>query len=35
VAIEAKRERHGFSYWAISEDAMEAFAPVVSRLIGS
>jgi alkanesulfonate monooxygenase SsuD/methylene tetrahydromethanopterin reductase-like flavin-dependent oxidoreductase (luciferase family) len=34
-AIEATRERHGFSYWVVLEDAMEAFAPVVSRLFGS
>jgi probable F420-dependent oxidoreductase len=34
-AIAAKRERHGFSYWVVLEDAMETFAPVVSRLSGS
>jgi len=31
----ARRERWGFSYWVVSSDAMEAFAPVVERLAGS
>jgi probable F420-dependent oxidoreductase len=30
-----KRERHGFSYWAVLERSMDAFAPVLSRLSGS
>jgi probable F420-dependent oxidoreductase len=34
-ALEEKREHHGFSYWVILEDSVEAFAPVVSRLVGS
>jgi probable F420-dependent oxidoreductase len=34
-ALEEKREHHGFSYWVILEDSVEAFAPVVSRLLGS
>ena len=34
-ALEEKRERHGFSYWVILEDSMDAFAPVVSQLAGS
>jgi probable F420-dependent oxidoreductase len=34
-AIEANRERHGFSYWVVLEDVMETFAPVVSQLYGS
>lgn len=34
-ALEEKRERHGFSYWVILDDSMEAFAPIVSRLFGS
>jgi probable F420-dependent oxidoreductase len=33
--LREKRERHGFSYWAVLERSMEAFAPVVSRLSGS
>lgn len=32
--LEERRERYGFSYWAIPWDAAEAFAPVVSRLAG-
>jgi hypothetical protein len=34
-AVLEKRERHGFSYWVAFEDSMDAFAPVVSRLVGS
>jgi probable F420-dependent oxidoreductase len=34
-AIAARRERHGFSYWVVVEEAMETFAPMVSRLSGS
>ena len=34
-AVLEKRERHGFSYWVVFEDSMDAFAPVVSRLAGS
>jgi probable F420-dependent oxidoreductase len=33
--LREKRERHGFSYWVVFEGAMDAFAPVVSRLAGS
>src|SRR5581483_7105523 len=32
--ILARRERYGFSYWIVPDDAMEAFAPVVDRLAG-
>jgi probable F420-dependent oxidoreductase len=34
-ALEASRERYGFSYWVVFDDTMEAFGPVVSRLSGS
>jgi len=34
-ALLAKRDRHGFSYWVVFEDSMDAFAPVVARLLGS
>jgi hypothetical protein len=34
-ALEASRERYGFSYWVVVDDTMEAFGPVVSRLSGS
>jgi probable F420-dependent oxidoreductase len=30
----ARRERFGFSYYVVSDDDMEAFAPVVERLAG-
>lgn len=30
-----RREEYGFSYWAIPDDAFEAFAPVVERLAGT
>jgi len=30
-----RRERYGFSYWAIPADSAAAFAPVVSRLAGT
>jgi len=32
--VEARRERYGFSYWIIPDDAMEPFGPVVARLAG-
>jgi len=32
--VEARRERYGFSYWVVPDDAMESFAPVVERLAG-
>ncbi|HSO95849.1 MAG TPA: TIGR03621 family F420-dependent LLM class oxidoreductase [Acidimicrobiia bacterium] len=32
--VEARRERYGFSYWIVPDDAMEAFGPVVARLAG-
>lgn len=31
-AVRARRERYGFTYWIVPDDAMEAFAPVVDRL---
>jgi hypothetical protein len=34
-ALEEKRERHRFSYWVILDDSIEAFAPIVSRLVDS
>jgi probable F420-dependent oxidoreductase len=34
-AIQARRERLGFSYWVVLEDAVDTFAPVISRLLGS
>jgi len=34
-AVSENRERHGFSYWVVFEDSMDAFAPVVSQLAGS
>jgi len=34
-AIERRRERWGFTYWIVPDDAMEAFAPVVERLAGN
>jgi probable F420-dependent oxidoreductase len=30
-----RRERYGFTYWVVPDDAMDAFAPVVARLAGS
>lgn len=33
--LEERRERYGFSYWAIPADSASAFAPVVSRLAGT
>lgn len=30
-----RRERWGFSYWVVSADVMEAFAPVVERMVGT
>jgi hypothetical protein len=33
--IEARRDRYGFSYWIVPDDAMEALAPVVARLAGA
>ena len=32
--VERRRERYGFTYWIVPDDAMEAFAPVVERLEG-
>lgn len=32
--LEARRERFGFSYYVVSDSALEAFAPVVARLRG-
>ncbi len=32
--LQARRERYGFTYWIVPDDAMEAFAPVVARLAG-
>jgi probable F420-dependent oxidoreductase len=32
--VESRRERYGFTYWVVPDDAMEAFAPVVARLAG-
>jgi probable F420-dependent oxidoreductase len=32
--VETRRERYGFTYWVVPDDAMEAFAPVVARLAG-
>jgi probable F420-dependent oxidoreductase len=34
-AVERRRERWGFSYWVVPDDAMDAFAPVVERLAGT
>jgi probable F420-dependent oxidoreductase len=33
--LQRRRERFGFSYFVVSDTSMEAFAPVVSRLVGS
>lgn len=33
-ALEQRRKRYGISYWVVPDDAMEAFAPVVERLVG-
>ena len=30
-----RRERYGFSYWSVPDEAMVAFAPVVERLAGT
>ncbi len=32
--LEARRERYGFSYYVISDDTIEEFAPIVARLTG-
>jgi probable F420-dependent oxidoreductase len=32
--LHEQRERHGFSYWVVTEQAMDALAPVVARLSG-
>ena len=32
--LEQRRERYGFSYWVVPDEAMEPFAPVVARLAG-
>ncbi len=34
-AIRRRRERWGFTYWIVPDDAMEAFAPVVEELSGT
>ena len=34
-ALQAQRERWGFSYYVVREPMMEAFAPVVARLAGT
>ena len=34
-ALQARRERWGFSYVVVHEPEMEAFAPIVERLAGS
>ncbi len=31
--ILARRARYGFTYWIVPDDAMDAFAPVVARLV--
>jgi probable F420-dependent oxidoreductase len=33
--LEKRRERYGFSYWVVPDDAMDAFAPIVERLAGT
>lgn len=33
--VEVRRERYGFSYWIVPDEAMEAFETVVARLAGS
>ena len=33
--LQQRRERWGFTYWVVPDDAMEAFAPVVARLVPS
>ena len=33
--LEARRDRWGFSYHVVQQDAMETIAPVVARLAGS
>jgi probable F420-dependent oxidoreductase len=33
-AVEQRRDRYGFTYWVVPDDAMDAFAPVVERLQG-
>jgi hypothetical protein len=30
-----RRERYGFSYWGVPDEAMVAFGPVVARLSGT
>jgi probable F420-dependent oxidoreductase len=31
--VEARRDRYGFTYWVVPDSAMDAFAPVVARLV--
>jgi hypothetical protein len=33
--LEARRDRWGFSYHVVQQDAMETLAPVVARLAGT
>ncbi len=33
--LQRRREQYGFSYIVVADESMEAFAPVVSRLVGS
>jgi probable F420-dependent oxidoreductase len=33
--MDERRERYGFSYYIVSDDDMETFAPIVARLAGS
>jgi probable F420-dependent oxidoreductase len=30
--LRARHERHGLSYWVVTEDVMDAFAPVISKV---
>jgi probable F420-dependent oxidoreductase len=32
-ALRARHERHGFTYWVVPEGVMDAFAPVLGRLL--
>jgi hypothetical protein len=31
--LRARNERHGFTYWVVPEGVMDAFAPVVARVL--
>jgi hypothetical protein len=33
--MRARRERYGFSYYVVLDDAMEKVAPIVARLAGT